>query len=354
MSFIDWYRGLACILMFQTHAYDAWMREPYRQGGFWELARMQLGGFPARVFLFLAGVSLMLRYSADARRGVSEWQAQRGGMKRGAEVLLYGLLFRLGAWIFGGATRDGARHLFKVDILNCIGVSLVLCSLLVGPRHLKSWRPPIVALLLIPVLVLVAPLLQALPYPRFLPAPLCAYLWDANPMGSFPLFPWLAYALTGCIVGGYWMRCVERRCLGKAMLVTAVVGALLMLAGQIVPALGYYIYFPTPAVPMPAYPISYVYRTGGCFVLAALSYAFCLKVPAPRFSPLRLLGQASLLVYLVHIELVYGFVSWPIRQRLAPIPATVLIVLLTVLMVALAYFRVEVYGRRKKAAPRPA
>jgi len=335
--------------MFQTHAYDAWTRDPYRQGAWWNFARMQLGGFPARMFLFLTGVSLMLRYSSQARRGVSNWEARRGGLKRGLEVLLYGLAFRCGSFLLAGATPQARSGLFKVDILNCIGLSLIISSLVVGPVHLKR-RPPVLALLLIPALVLSTPLLQGIPYPPWLPSPLAAYLWDANPLGSFPLFPWLSYTLTGCVVGAFWLRCAEGQRLGWSMAMTALVGIVMALAGQIVPKLGYYIFYPTAAVPVPAYPASYVYRTGMCLVAGALAYAFCLKVPAPRFSPLRLLGQASLLVYFVHIELVYGVVAWKIKHRLTPEVVTVLIVLMTAGMIFLAWWRIERFSKRRPAA----
>ena len=126
-------------------------------------------------------------------------------------------------------------------------------------------------------------------------------------MGSFPLFPWLAYALSGCVVGAVWMRAAEQKRLGKVMLGSAIVGGLMALAGQLVVVFGFYIFYPTPAVPIPAYPNSYVYRTGMCLVFGALSYWYCLKVPPGRFSPLRILGQTSMFVYIVHIELVYGF-----------------------------------------------
>lgn len=347
-DFIDWYRGLACVLMFQTHAYDAWTRAANREGLWWDLARMQFGGFPARMFLFLAGVSLMMRYAVQAKRDVPEWEARIGGVKRGAEVLAYGLIFRLVSFLMAGATKKALPGLFKVDILNCIGMSLMICSVLVGPIHLKAKRPPIVALLLIPALVFSTPLLQALPYPSWLPQPIAAYLWDVNPMGSFPLFPWLAYALSGCAVGAIWMRAAEEKRLGRVMVGSAIVGALLALAGQLVVVFGWYIFYPTPAVPIPAYPNSFVYRTGMCLVFGALSYWYCLKVPAGRFSPLRLLGQTSLLVYIVHIELVYGFASWPVWHRLSPIPATLLVVVLTAMMVAVSYYRLE-YGKRRKA-----
>jgi surface polysaccharide O-acyltransferase-like enzyme len=120
-------------------------------------------------------------------------------------------------------------------------------------------------------------------------------------------------------------------------------------AGQYVTIAGIYIYAPTAAVPVPAYPASYVYRTGMCLLLAALAYWWCQRFPKPRFSPLRLLGQASMLVYFVHLELVYGRPSWPLLQHLHPIPASLLVLTLTVLMVALAWWRIEIFGKR----PRP-
>jgi uncharacterized membrane protein len=59
LGYIDWLRGLACLLMFQTHCYDAWLGGDARGSRFamWS----QLGGtFPAPLFLFLAGISFAL------------------------------------------------------------------------------------------------------------------------------------------------------------------------------------------------------------------------------------------------------------------------------------------------------
>jgi len=52
LAYIDWMRGLACILMFQTHCYDSWLGGAARQSRFFMYS--QLGGtFPAPLFLFL-------------------------------------------------------------------------------------------------------------------------------------------------------------------------------------------------------------------------------------------------------------------------------------------------------------
>ena len=46
-------RGLACVLMFQTHCYDSWLSPSARGGSFYRWS--QLGGtLPAPLFLFLA------------------------------------------------------------------------------------------------------------------------------------------------------------------------------------------------------------------------------------------------------------------------------------------------------------
>jgi uncharacterized membrane protein len=120
-GFIDWFRGLACILMIQTHAYDAWTAEPYRQGTWWIWARLKLGGLPARMFLFLAGVSLAMRFASDVRRSVPIAAARMGAFWRGFEVFLIGYGYRIAEWLFAGAKSKDALAMLKVDVLQCIG-----------------------------------------------------------------------------------------------------------------------------------------------------------------------------------------------------------------------------------------
>jgi uncharacterized membrane protein len=346
-AWIDWYRGLACILMFQTHAYDAWTREPYRQGAYWDMARMQLGGFPARMFLMLAGVSLMLRYAGDARRGLTEWQARRGAMLRGLEVLGYGLAFRLGEWLLSGASRKDIPELFKVDILNCIGLSLVISALFFGLAHVRTSRPPILAAITTLAVVFLTPVIQRWPWPSWLPAPLAAYLWDGTPLGTFPQLPFVAYTLSGGFVASLWLQAVARGRLAQILAWTTTIGLLLAVAVQWGNSRGYALFFPTPTVTIPAYPSSYGYRIGMCLLFAGVSYAWTSFRGGGGFSPLRTLGQASLLVYIVHVEMVYGRLTWSLHHRLHPVLVTVLIVVLTGLMVGLAWVRVEIIGKRR-------
>ncbi|MGH9642798.1 MAG: hypothetical protein ACRD3Q_10250, partial [Terriglobales bacterium] len=46
LSWLDWMRGLACLLMFQTHCYDSWLGGEARNGRFLHWSQ-RLGTFPA-------------------------------------------------------------------------------------------------------------------------------------------------------------------------------------------------------------------------------------------------------------------------------------------------------------------
>lgn len=317
-AFVDWYRGLACVLMIQTHVYDSYLARPYRAGWFWALSNHHLGGLPARLFLFLAGVSVVLRWDGQLRRGESDRLARRGVMRRGLEVLGLGLLFRLCEWALYGARLDRAGDLLRVDVLNCIGVSMIAAAVLLSPSRLLAPRGALRPLVLGALLALFTPLVEALHLRAHLPAPLAAYLAGPGPLAQFPLCPWLAYLLTGCGVCALWLR--RRAHLDQALFRTALVGLAAAVVGQLL--------YHAPSRLYPAFtdyttPTSYLYRSGVILCGVWLSSLAVRWLPDIGFSPLRTLGAASLFVYWVHVELVYGHASDALRARLTPAGATV-------------------------------
>src|SRR5215469_6830617 len=123
LAYIDWLRGLACVLMFQTHCYDAWLGGAARNSRFamWS----QLGGtFPAPLFLFLAGMSLALIVNKLLAKGLSAGQIAKTTIRRGAEILALGLLFRVQEFLIALGWAPWS-DLFRVDILNTIGMSIM-------------------------------------------------------------------------------------------------------------------------------------------------------------------------------------------------------------------------------------
>jgi len=76
LSYIDWMRGLACVLMFQTHCYDSWLSPEARQSVVF--AWSQIGGtFPAPLFIFLAGMSFAVVTEKLREKGVARNEVAR-------------------------------------------------------------------------------------------------------------------------------------------------------------------------------------------------------------------------------------------------------------------------------------
>ncbi len=100
-------RGLACVLMFQTHCYDSWLGGDARNTVFLKDSQ-RLGTLPAPLFLFLAGISFALVTSKLVRKNVTPGQVTRAMARRGAEIVGFGLLFRLQEYLiaWGWAPSD--------------------------------------------------------------------------------------------------------------------------------------------------------------------------------------------------------------------------------------------------------
>src|ERR1700730_16765705 len=127
LAYIDWLRGFACLAMFQTHCYDAWSGGAAREGKLFKYSQ-QVGTLPAPLFLFLAGVSCALVTDKLRRKGIGSNEIARTIILRGGEIFFLALLFRLQEYLLGAFHRPWT-DLLRVDILNVIGVSLMLMGL---------------------------------------------------------------------------------------------------------------------------------------------------------------------------------------------------------------------------------
>jgi hypothetical protein len=99
-------------------------------------------------------------------------------------------------------------------------------------------------------------------------------------------------------------------------------------------------------------PSFFLIRVGMLLVILTAAYAWCRWGLGQRgFSPLILLGQASLLVYWVHIEFVYGRVSILPKRALGIRAASVGLLIIFLAMLALAYVRTRMKNRGADVLP---
>src|SRR5260370_10436326 len=129
LPYIDWMRGLACVLMFQTDWYESWMRREAKKSSSL-IAWSRLGGtLPAPLFIFLAGVSFALVTEKLREKGIARDAIAKQTILRGAELFGMGLLFRLQEFALGYPWAPWT-DLLRVDVLNILGLSMMLMGVL--------------------------------------------------------------------------------------------------------------------------------------------------------------------------------------------------------------------------------
>jgi uncharacterized membrane protein len=346
-------RGLACVLMFQTHCYDSWLSPTLRQSKFFMYS--QLGGtFPAPLFLFLAGISFALVTQKLWEKDIAPSQIALATIRRGAEIFAFGLLFRLQEYVIAWGWAP-LSDLLRVDILNTIGVSMMLMGLLCWlVLSFRRDRHSVLTLVLAAtgtatLISLLTPLLWTSWRPDWLPWPLESYINGVHNLGTpqawlFPIFPWTAFAFAGLAVGfilqSEWTR--ERE--ATIFLTAGIVGLTLIAASRWLdhqPRQLYavYDYWHTS-------PNFFLIRVGMLLLILTGSYAWC-RWGAGQwgFSPLIQLGQASLLVYWVHLEFVYGRASILPKHMESIGAASAGLLTISLAMVLLAYIRTRLKGR---------
>lgn len=351
LSYIDWMRGLACVLMFQTHCYDSWLSADARKTDFFMWS--QLGGtLPAPLFLFLAGISMSLVINKLTRKQASPSDIARTTIRRGAEILGLGLLFRVQEYVIAFPWAPWT-DLLRVDVLNTIGISMMLMGCLAWAvlsfTHVAPKAIIAAAIGASLAISLLTPLLWMTWRLRWLPWPIESYINGVHTLGEpqawlFPIFPWTAFAFAGLAVGFYLLSDSARNAGGWAFALCVAMGVGLLFLSRWLDAR------PRQLYPVYDYwhtsPNFFLFRVGLLLLILGAVYAWVRWGAAQwGFSPLIQLGQTSLLVYWVHIEFVYGRLSILHKKSNSIFMASIGLLIIFLAMLLLSMLRTRYKGR---------
>ena len=367
LAHIDWMRGLACVLMFQTHCYDSWLSPEARKSTLFTWS--QLGGtLPAPLFIFLSGISFALVTEKLREKNAPRNEIANTTIKRGTEIFGLALLFRVQEFALGYPWSPWT-DLLRVDVLNILGLSMILMGVLcwisasaksamgdagssAGTADVvtRSRNNTIVAGLFAAALVaLLTPPLWTTHRPRFLPWPLESYIngvhiFDKPQPWLFPLFPWSAFAFAGLAVGFFLFSGVAKRrqeLMFFALGVTGILAFVLSVLLDESPIRLYAVYDYWHSSPN-----FFLMRCGILLVILFLVYAWCRWGFAQRgFSPIIQLGNTSLLIYWVHIEFVYGRFSILPKRQCSVLKASAGLLTIFLAMVLLSLVRTKLKKR---------
>ncbi len=321
-AYVDWARGIAVLLMIEAHTTDAWTRLDVRHTKAFRDATV-LGGFAAPLFLWLAGLALVLAATRAAERTGSRRVAVALICRRGLEIFILGFLFRLQGFIVTPGSHPVT--LFRVDILNIMGPAVAIAGIVWGGARRTTPRVVWYALIAT-ALAMLTPIVRAAHAVDELPLWLQWYLRPYGEFTIFTLFPWTAFVFaggaTGALIGAVRHEREERR----LHAILAVVGVALLVLGCYAagrPSIYRSSSFWTSS------PTWFAIRVGILMIALTLIYACeatltALKRGASSEAPrglrpgdrLARLGRSSLFIYWIHVELVYGYASWMWRHRL--------------------------------------
>lgn len=294
LSFLDWTRGLGALIMLQGHVTHNFMAKDLRQGDIFTLSQF-VGGMPPAFFLFLTGVTLGFLMDSLSRKEPSFLSRLQAALFRARYLIIVALLFRLQMFAFAWPYSQFS-DIFRVDILNCMAFTVAALSWLVAfDTRQRVHYAAVVGLLI----AFTSPLVNNADWTG-VPDMVRQYIKPDAAFFSF--FPWGAFLAFG-ISAGSIIRIVHSDHYERMMQWSMLLGLGLILTANYFSNIPYSIYAKSDFW-LDA-PGLILIKTGIVMALAGFGYVW-MSYQQGRWSWVATLGQHSLPIYWIHIELVYG------------------------------------------------
>ena len=299
LYFIDAVRAFAILMMLQGHFVDTLLNPIYRDDSYlaytvWSYFR----GITAPTFFTISGlVFLYLLLKANAKG--SDKQRLQKGATRGLMLIVIGYALRIPffSWLKGSFDN----YFLVIDVLQCIGVSLLLLIGLYLLCRKNSYLLSVVLLSMGCIIFLTEPLYRELTLEN-IPLVFANYLSKSN--GSvFTMLPWFGYVAFGGFLATLFFRNSQKKHF-KSITVTTfflLSGVLLLYSTEILQQL-----YKLTGIELFELSANYNYlflRLGNVLLYFAFFYSL------ERFmkqSIVTQIGEKTLNIYIVHFIIIYG------------------------------------------------
>lgn len=343
LYFIDAVRAFAILMMLQGHFTHTLLAPSYRDSSniffqVWTYFR----GITAPIFFTISGLIFTYLLLKAKQRGTLE-KRMRKGFIRGMMLIGIGYVLRIN--IFDWLHGKFYNSIFIIDVLQCIGFSLIILVISYQLMFRKTRYFSILMLVLGVSIFITEPLYRFLELPH-IPIFLSNYISKTN--GSiFTLLPWFGYVAFGAFIATLFYRYLARpRFKPVLVLLFVSIGLFLMLKSSWLLMTLYNVLDATLLKEVAYY--NYLFsRLGDVLLLFALFYAaesylkqaFILKI-----------GQKTLSIYVIHFILLYGGITGTglyqiIGKTLTPVQAIlgVLLFLVIVCFIAIYYVKTNAF-----------
>jgi uncharacterized membrane protein len=329
LEYLDWLRGIAAVTMLQGHVFNSFLRTDQRTGGPYMMSQFA-GGMPPAVFLFLLGVTFAFLMDSQERRGVPAVGRVLTALRRSGYLFAAAFAFRLQMWMMSFDISPWT-DIFRVDVLNSMGFALLMFSAMAAFRTVERIR---LSAILGVAIAAASPVISCLEWSST-PEMLRNYLIPDRQFFGF--FPWAAFVAFGMSAGSI-LRRLKPDEVQQTMQWFAWGGVAMAFAAYTISSMSTSIY-PNSDFWLNSPALIFI-KLGVVLMLVAFSYLWNLQISG-QWSWLRQFGMTSLLVYWVHIELVYGRWLGYFKERLNVGETTALSVVVIVAMLGLSLLRTK-------------
>jgi hypothetical protein len=281
------------------------------------------------VFLFLLGVTFAFLMDSQERKGIDAAGRWRAAFRRSGYLFAAAFAFRLQLWLFS-IDKSPWTDLLRVDILNCMGLALLVFSVMAVFRTRERIR---LCAILGVAIAFASPLISNLDLTG-VPALARSYLVPDH--NFFGFFPWAAFVAFGMSAGSI-LRILKPEDVPVTMQWFAWGGLAVAFGAYAFSNLGISIY--SNADFWLNSPSLIFIKLGAVLILIAFAWLWNLQTSAQSWSWVRQFGLTSLLVYWVHVEVVYGRWLGALKGVLTVGQAVLATILTILLMLGLSLLR---------------
>lgn len=343
LFFIDAVRAFAILMMLQGHFIDALLEVRFRSNEYtaftvWSYFR----GITAPTFFTISGLIFTYLLIKAKQKG-EEWFRIKKGLIRGLMLIGIGYLLRIPIlmWFEGKFNT----YWLAVDVLQCIGLSLIMIILLYLITFKKTLIFSVLLLILGTVIFVTEPLYRNLDLSH-LPLAIANYMSKAN-KSVFTILPWFGYMAYGGFISTLFYRYLEKNVFKTALITGFIVTGIILIKYS--SAILYKLNLLT-GITVFKLSAGYNYlftRLGDVLILFAIFYL--LENILRHFLILKI-GQKTLSIYVIHFIIIYGSftglgLSQLIGKNLQPWQAILgaLLFLIVVCVIALNYVKTNAY-----------
>ncbi len=298
-------RAFAVLMMVQGHTVDVLLANDYRNmDSPFFAAWFFMRGMTAPIFLFTSGTVFTYLFKLVNEPFNSNPRVKKG-FKRFLLLVFLGYMLRYPTptiVYFGDVTPVQWNIFFAVDVLQLIGFGLLFILILAWLAEKIKVNDYLIYSIGALIFFALYPVFDKMNWSEILPHSLAGYFYKGTG-SNFPLFPWAGYVICGAILGSYLAKKPDIFRTTKFSFSLLILGILLIgtaLVGDLIET--------------SVYGQSYLWTTSPNLITLRLGIVLLLNGIVSMISAsieniprvIVLLGRNTLLIYIVHLMILYG------------------------------------------------